>query len=333
MKWLANANDDIYDPSYTDMLRVAFTSEFGRGKLQDLVALLSGRNFETKQFEEPIAEESFAKLREGILSFINETHFQRFVMILRSAGFITSDLISGQNAVNFAYIVYLRGRAEKMPADDLERLVRRWFVAAMLTGRYSGNPETTFDYDIRQIATHGLATTINDQIAAQLNESFWTTLLPRALETSSPNNPQWLVFQAAHVKMNDHGFLSRDIKVRDLILNKSDVHHLYPKKYLKDQGVGRTGYNQIANYVIAQSEINIAVGARPPSAYFADLIAQCNGGARKYGGITDVETLKANLAEHAIPESVLEGEDGYDEFLTERRGLMAAKIRRYFETL
>ena len=37
MAWLKNTNDDIYDPSYTDMLRVAFTSEFRRGKLQDLV--------------------------------------------------------------------------------------------------------------------------------------------------------------------------------------------------------------------------------------------------------------------------------------------------------
>ncbi len=33
MRWLKDVNDDIYDPSYTDMLRVAFTAEFGRGKL------------------------------------------------------------------------------------------------------------------------------------------------------------------------------------------------------------------------------------------------------------------------------------------------------------
>ena len=33
-------------------------------------ALLSGRNFETKQFEETIAEESFGKLKKGILAFI-----------------------------------------------------------------------------------------------------------------------------------------------------------------------------------------------------------------------------------------------------------------------
>jgi len=62
MAWLRNENDDLYDPSYTDMLRVAFTSEFKRGKLQDLVALLSGRNFETRDYEESIAEASFKKL-------------------------------------------------------------------------------------------------------------------------------------------------------------------------------------------------------------------------------------------------------------------------------
>jgi hypothetical protein len=28
MRWLKDVNDDIYDPTYTDMLRVAFTSEF-----------------------------------------------------------------------------------------------------------------------------------------------------------------------------------------------------------------------------------------------------------------------------------------------------------------
>src|SRR5690606_29822613 len=43
MQWLRQENDNLYDPDYTDMLRVAFTSQFGRGKLQDLVALLSGR--------------------------------------------------------------------------------------------------------------------------------------------------------------------------------------------------------------------------------------------------------------------------------------------------
>jgi len=78
MEWLKNENDYIYIPSYIDMLRVAFTSEFKRGKLEDLVALLSGRDFETREYKEVIAEESFRKLRHGILNFMNETNFNRF---------------------------------------------------------------------------------------------------------------------------------------------------------------------------------------------------------------------------------------------------------------
>lgn len=331
MSWLKDINDDIYDPSYTDMLRVAFTSEFQRGKLQDLVALLSGRNFETKQYEEVIAEESFRRLREGVMNFMNQTHFERLVMILRSAGFVSSSLIGGQNAVNFAYIIYLRGRAEKVPPDQLERLVRRWYVMSQLTGRYSGNPETTFDYDIRQIEARGLQTYTDAVIDASLSDSFWSTLLPQEMDTSSGKSPYFLCYQAAQVKLGDKGFLSRDITVLDLILNRSDVHHVYPKKYLKDLGLSRGLYNQIANFVLAQSEINIAIGNKAPEVYFKELADQCVGGKKKYGGITELAAMRENLGMSCLPETLLDGVvPPYEEFLEQRRLLMAAKMKAWF---
>jgi hypothetical protein len=334
MRWLKDVNDDIYDPTYTDMLRVAFTSEFGRGKLQDLVALLSGRNFETKQYEEAIAEESFGKLKKGILAFINRTHFERLTMILRSAGFVTRDLIGGHNAVNFAYIIYLRGRAEGLPAADLEQLVRRWYVMSILRGRYAGNPETAFDFDIRQVEARGLVSYVNAVIENELPDSFWTGMLPQLMDTSSSSSPYFLCYQAAQVKLGDKGFLSRDITVRDLLLNRTDVHHIYPKKHLKEQGLSRGRYNQIANFVLAQSEINIAISDKPPEKYFAELADQVNGGKRRYGGITDAAELRANLREHCIPESTLDGViPQYDDFLEARRKLMALKIKHWFGVL
>jgi hypothetical protein len=334
MKWVADVNDDIYDPNYTDMLRVAFTSEFGRGKLQDLVALLSGRNFETKQYEEVIAEDSFGRLKNGILAFINKTHFDRITMILRSAGFITSKLINSQNAVNFAYILYLRGRAEGVPAADLERAVRRWYAMSVLRGRYSGSPESTFDFDIRQISSKGVLTYVDTVVPNELPDSFWTGMLPQFMDTSSINSPYFLCYQAAQAKLGDKGFLSRDITVTDLLLNRADVHHLYPRQHLKDLGMSRGVYNQIANYVVAQSEINIAIGAKAPASYFKELAEQCNGGAKKYGGITDKAEMAANLATNCIPAAMLEGEiKDFSEFLEERRKLMALKIRDWFEVL
>ena len=334
MRWLKDVNDDIYDPTYTDMLRVAFTSEFGRGKLQDLVALLSGRNFETKQFEEVIAEESFGRLKKGILAFINKTHFDRITMILRSAGFVTSDLIGGRNAVNFAYIVYLRGRTEGMPAADLERLVRRWYAMSILRGRYTGSPETAFDFDIRQIEARGLASYVDAVIENELPESFWIGMLPQLMDTSSGQSPYFLAYKAAQVKLADKGFLSRDISVLDLLMNRSDVHHVYPRNYLKGQGLSRGRYNQIANFVLTQSEINIAIGDRPPEIYFDELSRQCGGGKKSYGGITDPAELRANLRMSCVPETLLDGQiPAYDDFLNERRKLMALKIKTWFDAL
>lgn len=334
MKWICDVNDDIYDPDYTDMLRVAFTSEFGRGKLQDLVALLSGRNFETKAYEDSIAEESFEKLKRGILAFINETHFDRITMILRSAGFITSDLISSQNAVNFAYIVYLRGRKEGVPASELEQLVRRWYAMSVLRGRYSGSPESQFDFDIRQIDSRGVKDYVNAVIPNELPDSFWTGMLPQFMDTSSIKSPYFLCYKAAQVKLGDKGFLSRDITVRDLLLNRADVHHVYPRQYLKEKGLTSGSYNQIANYVIAQSEINIAIGAKAPVVYFDELRKQVELGTKKYGGITDSNELEANLEANCIPVGVLSGDvPDYYGFLEIRRHLMAQKIKTWFAGL
>ena len=334
MKWICDVNDDIYDPNYTDMLRVAFTSEFGRGKLQDLVALLSGRNFETKAYEDAIAEDSFRKLKNGILAFVNETHFDRITMILRSAGFISSDLISSQNAVNFAYILYLRGRKEHVPPAELEQLVRRWYAMSVLRGRYSGSPESQFDFDIRQIDSRGVKDYVNAVIPNELPDSFWTGMLPQFMDTSSIKSPYFLCYKAAQVKLGDKGFLSRDITVRDLLLNRADVHHVFPRQYLKDKGLTSSSYNQIANYVIAQSEINIAIGAKAPLVYFDELRQQIDGGATRYGGITDQQEMFANLESNCIPAGVLQGAvPDYLGFLEILRHLMAQKIKSWFAVL
>ena len=120
----------------------------------------------------------------------------------------------------------------------------------------------------------------------------------------------------------------------DLLLNRADVHHVYPKQHLKGDGLTRGAYNQIANFVIAQSEINIAIGAKAPQVYFAELAEQVNGGPRRYGGITDREELLANLRMHGIPAGMLEGEaPAYADFLQERRRQMALKVKVWFQAL
>jgi hypothetical protein len=334
MAWLKNENDDLYDPSYTDMLRVAFSSEFKRGRLQDLVALLSGRNFETRQYEESIALASFEKLKTGIYHFMNETNFKRFVMILRSAGFVESSMIRSQNVINFAYMVYLHLRSNNTDASKIETSVRKWFVLSILTGRYSGSPESQIDFDIKQIDELGFNEHLSRVENAELSDAFWDFGLPQQFNTSVASSPYFNTYLAAQVKMNDKGFLSRDITVKDLITHRGDVHHIFPKDYLKKYGLQRGRYNQISNYVIMQSEINISVGNKPPADYFTEIWEQCNGGGLKYGGMNNKDELIENLKMNCIPEGMENKTiEHYDDFLEERRKLMANKIKLYYKKL
>ena len=222
-------------------------------------------------------------------------------MIIKSAGFIDSFLIGSQNAMNFAYILYLTLREQGLPQHEIEKWVRRWFVMSMLTSRYSSSPETTFDYDIRQIYAQGFPNYATAVESGSLSDAFWDTLLPNEMNTSVVTSPYFRVFLAAQAKMNDKGFLSRDITIQDLILNKSDVHHIFPKNYLKKIGMSRGRYNQIANYVIMQNEINIALKDNPPSVYFVKILEQCEGGKIKYGGITSNDELEKNFRMNCIP--------------------------------
>lgn len=334
MAWLKHEADDLYDPDYSDMLRVAFTSEFRRGRLQDLVALISGRNFETKQYEEQIEESTFLSLRDGVLRFMNETSFKNLVMYIRSSGFVNPSMIGSKNAINFAYVIYLHLKRIGVPPAAIERAVRRWFVMSLLTGRYGGSSETIFDEDIRQIDSRGYFEYEAAIIASQLSDNFWQVTLPEYLNTPVIINRGFRVFQAAQVKLGDKGFLSKDISVHELIAGKSDVHHVFPVDYLKKNGKQRADYNQIANYVIAQSEINIAISNKAPEVYFAQLMEQVNGGPKRYGNIDKMDDLRLNLEMNCIPEEIFSMTvTDYPGFLHMRRQLMAARIRKYFEIL
>lgn len=335
VSWLRNENDDIYDPTYVDILRVAFTYKFSRGKMSDLVSLLSGRNFETRGFEQSIEENTYKELKSGVMDFINETNFKRFIMIVRSAGFCHTKLIRSQNVLNFGYILYLKLRALKYAPEKIEKYVRRWIVMAFLTGRYSSSPESQFDYDIKQTDLRPFEDFLKDVEDARLSDAFWDVELLQRLDTSVASSPVFNVFLASQCKMSVHGFLSTDITVKDLIEQRGDVHHIFPRQYLKDNGFSRGQYNQVANYAYVQSEINIKIGKKAPSDYLGYVAnVQCNEGDCKYGGITDSYILKKNMEKNCIPVSTSSMSlDDYSDFLIERRKLIAKRLKEYYFSL
>ena len=186
LKWLKDDYENIYDPDYNDMLRVSFMHQFGRGKLGDLVSLLSGRDFIERTFKEEIAQESFEKLTAGVVNFMNKYTFEQFVLAIKAAGFINPKLLNSKMTLDFAYTLYLLLNSDKnFPKVEIKPCVQKWFVLSTLTGRYIGSPESQMDRDLRSIAAKGFIPFFKEVEEAELSDAFWEVGLVQNLETSS----------------------------------------------------------------------------------------------------------------------------------------------------
>ncbi|QFK71953.1 DUF262 domain-containing protein [Pradoshia sp. D12] len=336
LKWLKEYHSSVYEPGYTDVLRVAFTYKFRRGKLSDLVSLLSGRDFEARVNREEIAEASFKKLEEAVMDFVDDTNFKRFIMIVKSTGVIHKSLIRSQNALNFAYALFLLLREKGVNGPEINHIVRKWLVFSLLTGRYSGSPESWFEYDIKRFDTHEDPKRYLEQIeAGELSDAYWNHVLVTRLDSSVKSSPYFNLFVMAQIVNKDQAFLSKSITVQHLIEERGDVHHLFPKKYLQKNGFNnRAQYNQIGNYVFTEQVVNLAIKDQSPKDYLGLVKEQCQTGNLKIGEIVDFEELRTNLAMNCVPDSIfsMTAED-YPAFLEERRRMMAQKIKEYYRRL
>ncbi len=329
--WLKNETDDLYDPTYNDIIRVVGLTQFARGKLGDVVSLLSGRNFETRQDEKEIADLSFQKLEKGLYQFTNENKFKQFVQnILRGSGYDEPNMLIARNAVNYAYAMYLRLLDIGENHADANSLVRRLLAISLMTGRHSGSFETQFEQDIKRIQSAGdMAKFIATLEEQELSDVFWNSTLVDEFDKPTTNNPFWHMFIAAQNKLLKQSFLSKNNIARDLATD--DIHHIFPKNYLVKHGYDKSKYNRIANFVHLRNDINISVSDLAPREYLGDILS---GGNNHHSDIVNEAEMINNFEDNAIPKILLQAEvDDYDEFLRQRQVLMAEMVREYYKTL
>lgn len=336
ISWLKDDSEDLYDPQYSDIIRVAGLVGFSRGKASSIVSELSGRDPETRKVDENRIPIAYDKLEDALHQIVNKYNFENFLMLIKSAGFITPGMVNSRNALNFGYALYLRLRADKTMAEgERKRIVKRWFVMSMLTGRHSGSFESTWEQDIRRIGEQGAANYLKIIEESELSDAFWAATLPASLDTTSTISPFFQTFLASQVSTNARGFLSKGITVAAMHQQSGDIHHIVPKDYLQKNGYPDRGdYNQVANFALTETSINISISNKPPTQYMAEISDQIESGELTLGEITDAADLAANLSENAIPPILEEITAGnYREFLAARRKLMAAAIRDYYHQL
>lgn len=336
MAWLKKDKETIYDPDYNDILRVSFMYKFCRAKMKDLVALLEGRNFETKGNEERISEKTFKQLSEGVLDYMNKYSFSNFLLAIKSAGFISTKLINSQMTLDFAYTLYLLlSQDPEIKKIKIKHYVLKWYVLTTLTSRYITSPESIMDYDIKRIQERGFIPYFKEVESADLSDAFWNTQLPQRLESASISSPYLNIFLAAQIYFGEDSLFCNGTKVGDLIDIVGDVHHIFPRKYLMKNHISeRNRYNQIANFTYLDPQINKAIGDAAPCVYFKKAVESAKKRKPLYGNIKTKKELLENMEQNGISPDIIDWDyRDYDKFLTSRRLYMAKKLKAYYESL
>ena len=325
IKWIADDKTRIYVPNYSDILHVILAFACKRGKLTDLVSLISGRDFQMRNFSEQAMDENYQKLAQGASQVFNKLNFQRFTMILRDLGMRNSGKLGlfGHGALNFAYILYLYLQCElHLAKDQTDSLVKRWIVMSTLTGRYSGSSESAFERDIKAITqSSDPVATMNTILNHELTDNFWSITLPEALQRQTTQTSSWRIFQMAQVYAGDRAWLAKDTRAETVMEEEGNIHHIFPRAYLRANHFSKAEINQIANYVWLTRPRNMDVGDQAPKDYLHD-------------ELTSQFFNKQNNAENAIPADLQDYDfHDYYHFLKQRRQLMADKIHHYYDQL
>ena len=135
--------------------------------------------------------------------------------------------------------------------------------------------------------------------------------------------------------MNKNSLFMHGTMISDLLDISGDVHHIFPKAYLKANGVTvKSRYNQVANYTYLDTQVNKAISDDAPAVYFKTVMQQFESGTAEIGNIMDVNALNANIAENALPPEIVNMTvSDYDGFLSQRRHLMARMIEEYYKNM
>ena len=322
----------LINPSPDQMLRVAIAVGFRRARLKSVYQLLRGKDPDTGAVVPEKRQESLERLRSAQQAALELNNWHQFLACVTAAGYRLSEQVSSENALLQAYALYLLGKAlPGMDHGQLDRLISRWFAMTIITGRYSGSPETTMEQDLARIASAANGSDFERELArvidSSLTKDFWSVSLPVQLETSSIRSPGWAAFVAAQLRLNAPVLFSEKPlwSILDPLTRGTrrafEVHHLFPKAWLIGRGVAdRKQTNQIANFALLEWPANSRAAAKAPQDYVPDLRRR----------LSDGEWTR--MCEfHALPTNWFGME--YPDFLAARRHLMADIIRRGFEAL
>lgn len=322
--------------SAQEIIRVVMAYAFDRARLKYGYKLLRGADFDRRgAVDENLRTERFDTLKEKLPDVLDVHSWHEFLKAIMNAGYLSGDLILSNNAVFYSYAFYLIAKHRfKASYNENMHLTSLWFFCASLISLYTGSFESTVEGHLNSIKSLTTLEEYKQFILSRVNERltndyFDITLLgSEGLAVSGKGNNAWNAYVAslnimdAKILFSKSNLLASQLFESGTDGNRKSLekHHLFPKAYLKSKGYMDSKINQMANYAFIDWKDNMEILDDAPSVYYPIV---CEGK-------TEEEILYME-EENALPHGW--ENMAYEDFLVERRKLMAIKIKAAFVQL
>lgn len=272
---------------------------------QCLLAVCSGRlktkaKNAWKDFAPKDIKEAWRKTERGI------EHVIRF--LTGTVRWQSAELIPSFNAL--IPLVAVAAKNNGIAAGEAE-LARRWLLLAGVRAHFSGSVHTEIDRLLRYLKDTTSVRQLWKATSRDLRK-----LRPADFELSRVSGPVTSLYLSMLADNDARDWCDHHFRLNGTVIGHNaqlQVHHFFPRSLLKKHGRGEDVINTFGNYTLLSASANLKVGAEEPATY-----------------MKRVNVPESQLHKQCIPaDQDLWHLDRYDDFLRERRRLLAEAANRF----
>ena len=202
-------------------------------------------------------------------------------------------------------------------AAEQDRLLY-WYLQSAMWGRFSGSTETALAQDLEAIedVERGI-----ERLLDRLRLSHGSLRVTPEHFSGWSLGARFYPLLYALTRVGEARDWDTGLPLRHSVHDRMralEVHHIFPKALLYEQGFERSQVNAVANFCFQTKDANSRIGARQPTAYFVEI----------------EERFPGALASQWIPmDRDLWETEHYAQFLEERQRLLADAANKLLDEL
>ncbi len=236
------------------------------------------------------------------------------VQYIENQGILSADVLPTKNALIPLAII-----ADRDPTVLRSGVPMAWLLHATRSGRYSGSALTALESDLQTITEAASGTSALEALRSKLPA--WEPFTPADFLQDYRDRFLRLTLYLVMYDRGARDWVSRQrlgFHGTELLERfNPDWHHIFPRAYLRQNGISEERWDVFANIAVISPSTNIRFGARNPMGYL-----------ERY------EVDSTLLMEQLVPtDRTLLVADKYEEFLRVRAGALADAANRYFAKL